>query len=344
MATALIALGSNLGDRRQNLETALSQLAGHSGIRLVTKSSFHSTRPIGGPPGQGDFLNAAARLETSLSLQELHSVLKATEAAVGRVRADRWGPRTLDLDLLLYDEQVVETPELTVPHPRMAFRRFVLEPAAEIAPDMRHPTIGWTVAELRDHVRTRTPYVAAITGVVAADKTALAIATAAAIAGRIIRDPDPVDISLDAIRASRRSFDEVLELLERRARPIRMTGWTSSDFMLVSDYLFDESQILFMSVIDRRGEFTERFEELSNTLSRPKLLAILNSPLRASWFIEAIIASTPIQSRMRETMVGMGTALSSHVATSWRGPLLRLEASKPEEARDELVAAIQGMQ
>ena len=99
----------------------------------------------------------------------------------------RWGPRTVDLDLLLYDDLVLALPDLTVPHPRMAFRRFVIEPAAEIAADLRHPTIGWTVDQLRDHLRYAVPYVA-IAGASAAARGRLAADLVARYGGRVITD------------------------------------------------------------------------------------------------------------------------------------------------------------
>lgn len=145
---AAIALGSNLGDRRGILEGAIAELGRTAGVAVLKLSSFHETRPIGGPPGQGLFLNAAAVLETSLDPPGLLRVLQAIENQFGRIRSVHWGERTLDLDLLLFDDQIIDTPELTIPHPRMAVRRFVLEPLAEIAPDAVDPVSGRTIADL----------------------------------------------------------------------------------------------------------------------------------------------------------------------------------------------------
>src|SRR5262245_61591647 len=142
MPAALIGLGSNLADRRHMLDRAIRQLQATPGIEKVTASSWISSRPIGGPSGQGEFLNGAALVETSLAPAALWSRLQKIETALGRTRAERWSPRTIDLDLLLYDDLVLgpqppaNTVELCIPHPRMAFRRFVLEPAAQVAPDM----------------------------------------------------------------------------------------------------------------------------------------------------------------------------------------------------------------
>ena len=145
---ALIGLGSNLGDRRAALEGAIAALAETPGILVRKVSTFHETEPVGGPSGQGRYLNAAAVLETSLDPFALLKVLQAIEARFGRVRTVRWGERTLDLDLLLFGDRIIDTPELVVPHPRYAARRFVLEPLVEIAPEAADPVRKRTIREL----------------------------------------------------------------------------------------------------------------------------------------------------------------------------------------------------
>lgn len=150
MHTAYIALGANLGNRRATLQNALDILGRRPDIRVRNVSDFIQTEPVGGPAGQGPYLNAAASLETSLDPQALLKVLLETESRCGRERTGkpRWSARTCDLDLLLYEDLVLDTEDLTVPHPRMARRRFVLDPLARIAPDAVHPGLGLTVAQL----------------------------------------------------------------------------------------------------------------------------------------------------------------------------------------------------
>jgi len=146
----LIALGSNVGDRRAILERAIIMLSHTPGVRMIAFSWFQETAPVGGPAGQGPYLNAAAELETALAPRDLLAALHEIERSLGRDRSReaRWGPRTCDLDILLMEGTVLNTEELTIPHPRMHERLFVLRPLAEIAPSACHPVLHKTVAEL----------------------------------------------------------------------------------------------------------------------------------------------------------------------------------------------------
>lgn len=144
---AFVALGSNLGDRRATLEWAVEALRRAPGIRVLRVSSWIETEPVGGPHGQPRFLNGVVELETQLAPRELLARLFELERSSQRVRTLRDGPRTLDLDLLLHGESISHEPELELPHPRMEQREFVLAPLAEIAPTLRLPGCGRSVAE-----------------------------------------------------------------------------------------------------------------------------------------------------------------------------------------------------
>ncbi|HVS14037.1 MAG TPA: 2-amino-4-hydroxy-6-hydroxymethyldihydropteridine diphosphokinase [Thermoanaerobaculia bacterium] len=145
MSVAFVALGSNLGDRAATLDRAIARLGEH--LEVGARSLWIETEPVGGPP-QGRFLNGVVRIETELSPRALLALLQRVEHELGRERSVPDAPRTLDLDLLLYDDRVIDEPGLRVPHPRLHRRRFVLEPLCEIAPDWRHPESRRTMAEL----------------------------------------------------------------------------------------------------------------------------------------------------------------------------------------------------
>ena len=152
MPIAFIALGSNVGDRLQTLSAAARRLRAEPGVRVLDVSECYATAPVGCPPGSGEFLNAAAAVETDLTPHALLALLLKVERQFGRVRTEPNSPRTLDLDLLLYGDRVIDTPDLVVPHPRMHERAFVLAPLAEvergIGVDAVHPVLKKSAHDL----------------------------------------------------------------------------------------------------------------------------------------------------------------------------------------------------
>ncbi|MDB0005626.1 2-amino-4-hydroxy-6-hydroxymethyldihydropteridine diphosphokinase [Ilumatobacteraceae bacterium] len=146
----LIALGSNLGDRLEHLRAGIEALAALDGLNIESVSNLYETAPVGGPDQQGPYLNAALSATTSVSAAELLAELHRIEAEQQRVRRIRWGPRTLDLDLLVHGTLVSDDAELLVPHPRQHERRFVLVPVCDVAPDLMHPVLERTMSELLD--------------------------------------------------------------------------------------------------------------------------------------------------------------------------------------------------
>ncbi len=346
MPACLIALGSNLGPREHTLERAVAALGRGPSVRVVAVSRWRATRPVGGPAGQPPFLNGAVLIETALDPQSLLEALASIERELGRTREERWGPRTIDLDLLLYGDRVVESPGLMVPHPSMAWRRFVLEPAAEIAPQMLHPTTGWTIARLLEHLDTSLPYVA-VAGPIGVGKSHLA---------RRLAQGEGADLMAEEVDSSRlaefyanpsgTAWPMELEFLHQRGRRLAAdhARW-SAGRLVVSDFWFDQS-LAFAGVWlpeERREAFRREWERVGLGVARPKLLVLLDAPLEE------------LRERIRRRGRPCEQGLSPDVLERIRraildlagrpgvGPVLRLAYDDPQAALVEVLAAIEAM-
>lgn len=310
MPLCLIGLGANLGEPAETLRSALDALASQPGIEFLAASSFLETKPIGGPVGQGTFLNACATIRTERSPRETIQTLLEIEASLGRTRRTRWEARKLDLDLLLYGDAICREQGVEIPHPRMASRRFVLDPAAEIAPGMIHPTTGWTIGAMARHL-LEAPNVAMLTGLPGVDASTIAkrlanrgdetlsIRSALAPAGGDDASHDRA--VADAFAAAAESLGSLPPTV------VILDFWLGESLLWMEENSPEKAKVLFLLAEQRA----------------PKLLIDLYLPDE----------NQPAAERWRQV-------LKAHAPAPW----IRVNATNPEAAEVEIVAALQAMQ
>jgi len=301
MARCLVGCGSNVGGRRDFLDRAMELLRFMPGVTLVGVSRYRDTRPIGGPPGQGTFLNGACLIETDLAPHDVLGMLAAVENTLHRTRDERWGPRTVDLDLLLYEDLVLESDSLTVPHPRMATRRFVLEPCVEIAPDLVHPVTACTLERLLDSISASHPHVAVV-GIPGSGAPEIAAAVADATMARCLHAPRGYPQPASG-PPGERAWEE---LLDHSAAPLAVAGWPQDTHGAIADYWL---QSLRLEARERLGpeafrRFEARFARAAAGTVAPHVVLLLR--------VSAAAVEERLAFRARSTRAG-GSAAGSDV-------------------------------
>lgn len=267
MARCLIGCGSNLGRRREQLDRAVELLRAMPGVKFLAVSRYRETRPVGGPSGQDAFLNGACLIETELPPRDVLGMLAAVENTLHREREERWGPRTIDLDLLLYDDLVMETAELTVPHPRMATRRFVLEPSAEIAGEFAYPPAACTIGDLLDNISVPSPLVAVV-GVPGSGTAEVAAAVADALMARLVECPAPLP------QGTR--LADWRQTIAAWAEPLAHDAWHDEPHGTVADYWFDELAIAADALAPNdRAAFDRDFDQVATGIVTPQVAIAL---------------------------------------------------------------------
>lgn len=338
MATCLIGIGANLGDRSATLDAAVDRLSHNSRVRVLRRSQWLQTSAIGGPASQPEFLNGALVVETPLAPRAVLQLLHDVESALGRERKGHWHPRTLDLDLLLYDKLVVADDDLVVPHPRMAVRRFVLEPAAEVAADFCHPPTGWTVAQLLAHLNTSHQYAA-----VTSSSSALSTRLAVDIASR--SGAQRIDLELNATSAASAAGSTPpgwLELARTWASELDVERWRAvaapgGNSWVVSNHWFAESRRAgdidhpAHDAVSSVAESAAAWQELNARVVQPRLiLAVERRTSRAGGVGYSPAANEPV-----------AAALAAELSRPGHGPVLLLDADDWDRAVIEAIAALQ---
>ncbi|MBS0208847.1 MAG: 2-amino-4-hydroxy-6-hydroxymethyldihydropteridine diphosphokinase [Planctomycetes bacterium] len=366
MPRALLGLGANQGTPAETFRAAIEALAADGQSRVISQSRNYRSAPVGGPLAQADYVNAAALVETSLRPEQLLTRLQQIEAQFGRVRHERWGPRTLDLDILLYDELVLAqtAPDLTIPHPRLTFRRFALQPAVEIASGMMHPQLRWTVAELLQNLERANRYLAVsgprsvvtrhLLGQVAERTGAMFLAAPADYpatigGGSLWRDvPRPTDY-YEAQSAPGRVAERVLECLRQCMAALDAGHWSQPEQVAVGDFWLLELYAWGAAALAPAAlaEYVDRFSSIASRHPLPTLLVM------RSWLVtprdeeteepaaDDLPGMLKIVSQEQSPLFHLGQT-PSH--TRGFAPVLWLTDPTVESQVDEISAAVIAMQ
>ena len=328
VASCLISLGANVGNASGTINAAVEQLRSYPGVSDVKQSRLIATMPAGGPAGQGEFVNGAALFETTLLPLELLELLQSLESRAGRVRDVRWDERTLDLDIIFYDDLVQNGPTLMVPHPRMAFRRFVLEPSAEIAATFRHPISGHSVSELLQHLNTAPNYVA-VTGVAGAGKTNLVQEACKRIDAIPVTTPG---LATNASNPPSSAVEVELEFLQRCVESLAEKQIGCDAKYVISDFWCGQSLACTSGLPPTEvSRLESACDDCPEQAMRPRLIVLLECDFREMSSVDAK-AFTQRQDKLREILLSPGQV-----------PVLRLRASDAEWNVEEIVAAIHAM-
>lgn len=362
MSTIYLGLGANLGDRELNIRKAVSMLAARgAGIRVT--SALIETAPVGGPGGQPMFINAAAMAETELSPRELLAVICEVERELGRKRpAERWSARPIDIDILLYDQRVIDAPDLTIPHPRIAERGFVLEPLAEIAPSLAVPGTGKTVAELwaAFSAPSRKPGAPkrtlpfrhiAVEGPMGVGKTTLAARLAHELGYSLVLEAPEANPFLPLMYKDRRRWafqTQVCFLLDRYRQLLALSQGDLFSRGWVADYFFDKDRIFAeLNLSSEEMGLYRRLEEgISAQLEPPEAVIYLRA--RPEALIERVRRrgiAYELGGSLGEYLESICTAYAGHFREESRSRVLVVDTDDLDLVRgkDELLSLIDAL-
>ena len=282
--TAYIGLGSNLGDRQKYINDAIKMLNETDGIEITGTSDIIETAPLGGRK-QPDYLNGVIEIKTILDAKGLHKRLTEIEKELGRERKEKWAARTIDLDLLVFSDQIINLPELTVPHPQMHFRSFVLNGLCQLNPNLIHPVMKVSAAELASRLNNqnfipepRKPALISVAGLIGVGKTTLAKKLSENFGCKLLLEPYDQNPFLPEVYAGRKDLALESQLFFLRYRVNQLSpDFLEAGKMTITDYIFDQEEIYANRLLDayQLDLYNQSYKSLSSKVSLPVLVIYL---------------------------------------------------------------------
>ncbi len=342
--TAYIGLGSNIGDRESYIHQAVRLLSQNKDIRVTRVSDLIETAPLGGL-NQGQFINAAGRISTTLSAQDLHQVLIDTENRLGRVRAEKWAPRIIDLDLLLFGSEIINQADLAVPHPRMHLRSFVLGPLCQLNAELSHPVLKVSVRQLSERLQgsdfvlnADVPQLVSIAGVIGVGKTTLTNILSELFSSRAVLEPYDRNPFMSRVYAGAKelALDSQLFFLVHRTEQLNTAALTVNR-PVFSDYVFEKELIYARRLLDAEqlSLYESIYPAFAAKVSQPVLVIYLSDA------VEKCLQQIHVRNRSYEQGISVQFLQQldddyRRLFETWKTcPVIRLSMSEFNVQRDE---------
>jgi len=344
--TAYIGLGSNLGDRQRSIREALQILGGNGSVEVARVSEIQETAPLG-QMDQPKYLNGVAEIRTALRPQELLKKLKATEAALGRQSDTSWQPRPIDLDLLLFNDEVLSTSGLVVPHPEMHLRSFVLDGLCQLNPRLVHPLLKEPVSELSRRLAggnflldPQAAQVVCVSGVIGVGKTTLARKLAETLPATVLFEPYDTNPFLAQVYAGKAelALDSQLYFLVNRAEQLNPDN-LPRDRVYVTDYVFQKELIYARRLLDtdQLRLYESIYPPFAQKTATPSVVIYLeDSPANCLGRIHS--RNRPYEQRMTLEFLEMLDGDYKRLFAAWKAcPVIRIPATKLTGYAQEVV-------
>jgi 2-amino-4-hydroxy-6-hydroxymethyldihydropteridine diphosphokinase len=346
MITAYIGLGSNLGNRQDNIKSALRMLAEVGDIEVVRVSELIETNPLG-QAEQSMYLNAVAELRTGLSPDDLLKTLFSIETSMGRTRLEKWSSRTIDLDILLYGSEVIDSPHLTIPHPQMHLRSFVLEGLAAINGAFVHPVIKESLNELANRLNgcdfvhnPDLPQLVSIAGIIGVGKTTLAKKLSTRLGCPMLPEPYATNPFLPDVYAGKKelALDSQLYFLTERVGQLNNSALEKGQ-TYISDYVFDKEPIYSRQTLtpEQLTLYNKIYQSSNSKVASPVLVVyLLDSPGNCLERIHKrnLPYEQTIELQYLENLEAEYKQLFSNWGTC---PVIRIQTSELDYTKDDIV-------
>ena len=343
MTTAYIGLGSNLGNREDYINSALKMLAEVSDIEVARVSELIETAPLS-QAEQPEYLNAVAELRTTLSPEDLFETLVNIETALGRIRQKKWSSRTIDLDILLFGQEVIDSPRLTVPHPQMHLRSFVLKGLCRLNGDLPHPVIKESVNELANRLggcdfvpNPDLPQLVSIAGVIGVGKTTLAKKLSTRLNCQMLPEPYDTNPFMPDVYAGKKelALDSQLYFLTSRVEQLNHNTLKTGQ-IYISDYIFDKELIYSnQTLTPEQLTLYEKVYQLSNRKVTLPVLVIYLTDLPQNCLERIHKRNRPYEQKIEQQFLEKLDTGYEQLFSNWKTcPVIRKQTSELDYTKD----------